>query len=88
MSEVLRRGLGKGGIVAHYTQLVWAKTTRVGCALGKVGGQPALLPILKTRKLLEGNAFHSLYVGVENITFAYSKPCIFERTIRNDPVGS
>jgi hypothetical protein len=32
-------GEGDGGIVAHYTQLVWARTTRVGCALGKVGGE-------------------------------------------------
>merc|ERR1719409_1326015 len=30
-------GVGKGGIVAHYTQLVWAKTTRIGCAVGKMG---------------------------------------------------
>ena len=30
-------GQGNGGIVAHYTQVVWAKTARVGCAVGKMG---------------------------------------------------
>ena len=30
-------GQGNGGIVAHYTQVVWAKTRRVGCAVGKMG---------------------------------------------------
>jgi len=30
-------GQGNEGIVAHYTQVVWAQTTRVGCAVGKMG---------------------------------------------------
>jgi len=30
-------GQGNEGIVAHYTQVVWAETTRVGCAVGKMG---------------------------------------------------
>merc|ERR1719311_321693 len=36
-------GEGNGGIVAHYTQLVWARTTRVGCAVGKLGGEGTLV---------------------------------------------
>jgi len=30
-------GQGDGGIVAHYTQVVWSKSTRIGCAVGKMG---------------------------------------------------
>jgi hypothetical protein len=30
-------GQGNEGIVAHYTQVVWSQTTRVGCAVGKMG---------------------------------------------------
>ena len=39
--EFFNEGTGKckGGVCGHYTQVVWKKTTAVGCAMAKCGSQ-------------------------------------------------